>query len=187
MGLDMLQHVKTTMRTLSTWGSGILLLLLLSGCQDSSMSDLREWVASAYKDEKPEIEPLPEIPPYKSYEYKAADQDDPFDAKNIITDRPEATVAGDSPNKNRRKEELERYPLDALKMVGTLIQEEKPYVIVQTSEGTAHRATVGNYMGQNEGQIKQILPLEQKVVLAELVLDPGGRWVTREVEFTIDE
>ena len=60
-------------------------------------------------------------------------------------------------------------------------------MIVQVNDGTAHRAAVGNYMGQNDGQIKQILPLEQKVVLAELVLDPAGRWVTREVEITIDE
>ena len=96
-------------------------------------------------------------------------------------------AVGESPDANRRKEALERFPLDALKMVGTLIQGETPYVIVQASDGTAHRAAIGNYMGQNDGQIKQILPLEQKVVLAELVLDPAGRWVTREVEITIDE
>lgn len=151
------------------------------------MSDLKEFVASAYRDKKPEIEPLPEIPPYKGFEYSAIEEEDPFNQENIITERPDGTFAGQSPDADRRREPLEAYPLDALKMVGTLTQEDTPYVIVQTSDGTAHRATIGNYMGQNEGKIQQIVPVEQKIVLAELVLDPAGRWVTRELEITIDE
>jgi type IV pilus assembly protein PilP len=66
-------------------------------------------------------------------------------------------------------------------------QKSRPWVIVQTSEGTAHRATIGNYIGQNEGKIKKIIAEEQRVVLAELVLDAKGDWVSREVEITIDE
>ena len=165
----------------------LVALLFLTACQDSNMPDLKEFVASAYRDKKPDIEPLPEIAPYKGFASSAADDADPFNTENIITDRPDNLAAGDSPDSNRRKEELERYPLDALRMVGTLIRGETPYVIVQTSEGTAHRATLGNYMGQNDGRIKEILPQEQKVVLAEMVVDPVGRWVTREVELIIDE
>lgn len=168
---------------------GIALLLMgLQACQDTEMRDLKEFVATAYQDRKPEIEPLPEIPPYQKFEYAAAEEEDPFDAENIVTSRAEGNVvAGDNPDKNRRREELEKFPLDALKMVGTMIKEQQPWVIVRTSEGTAHRATIGNYMGQNEGKIKQIIPEEQKVLLAELVIDTAGRWVTREVEITIDE
>lgn len=165
----------------------LVIMVFLAGCQDSNMPDLKEFVASAYRDKKPDIEPLPEIAPYKGFEYAAGGEADPFNAENIITDRPDNLTTGDSPDINRRREALESYPLDALRMVGTLVREQTPYVIVQTSEGTAHRATVGNYMGQNDGQIKQILPSEQKVVLAEMVIDPVGRWVTREVEITIDE
>jgi type IV pilus assembly protein PilP len=164
-----------------------LVLLSLAGCQDSNMTDLKEFVASAYRDKKPEIEPLPEIPPYKGFEYSAIEEEDPFNQQNIITERPDGALAGQRPDKDRRREPLEAFPLDALRMVGTLTQEETPYVIVQTSDGTAHRATIGNYMGLNEGKIKQIVPVEQKIVLAELVLDPAGRWVTRELEITIDE
>ena len=172
---------------LRVWAIVLAACVFMTGCQDSNMTDLRDFVASAYRDKKPEIEPLPEIPPFKPHEYSAAEEEDPFNTDNIITDRPDNVAVGESPDANRRKEALERFPLDALKMVGTLIQGETPYVIVQASDGTAHRAAIGNYMGQNDGQIKQILPLEQKVVLAELVLDPAGRWVTREVEITIDE
>lgn len=191
-------RIKPSAPTASTAASGAersslktilvcAMLLFLVGCQDRNMTDLKEFVANAYRDKKPEIEPLPEIPPYKGFEYSAIEEEDPFNQENIITERPDGALAGQSPDADRRREPLEAYPLDALKMVGTLVQEDTPFVIVQTSEGTAHRATIGNYMGQNEGKIKQIIPVEQKVVLAELVLDPAGRWVTRELEITIDE
>lgn len=168
--------------------SALLLLTSVQACQNSEMSDLKGFVSSAYKDRKPEIEPLPEIQPYKGFEYAGAEDQDPFNYSNIVTNRSDGVVAvGDTRDANRRREALEGYPLDALKMVGTMTQQDVPWVIVQTSEGTAHRATVGNYMGQNEGKIKTILTDEQKIVLSELVLDPAGRWVTREVELIIDE
>lgn len=165
-----------------------LLVLSLSGCFGSGMQDLKDFVANAYKDKKPEIEPLPAIRPYDRYEYSAEENLDPFSVQNIISDRSSAGVAGGiSPDANRRKEELEAYPLDALKFVGTMVRKKQPWVVIETNEGKAFRATIGNYMGQNDGKIKSIVPDEQKVVLAELVLGPAGRWVTREVELTIDE
>ena len=165
-----------------------VLMFALQACQGGDMRDLKEFVSSAYKDAKPEIEPLPEIQPYKGFEYAGLEDQDPFSVTNIVTNRGDGTIAvGVNRDENRRREALERYPLDALKMVGTMTQQDVPWVIVQTSEGTAHRATVGNYMGQNEGKIKTILTEEQKIVLSELVLDTAGRWVTREVELIIDE
>jgi len=166
----------------------VVLLLALQGCQDSSMSDLKTFVDEAYKDKKPEIEPLPEIQPFKGYEYSASEESDPFSIANIVSTRDgEGTSNNSRPDANRRREPLEDYPLDALKMVGTMTQNNKPWVIVQTSEGTAHLATVGNYLGQNDGKITKILTDEQLVTLAETVLDTAGRWITRDVEITVDE
>lgn len=175
-------HIQRFMKSYS-----FIIVFFIGGCQGSQMEDLRSFVADAYKDRKPEIEPLPEIKPYKGYAYSAFNEADPFDSRNIQIDKAGAVGLGLRPDTNRRKEPLEAYPLDALNMVGTLSQQGKPWVIVQTSEGTAHRATVGNYMGQNEGEIKEIELEQQKVVITELVLDPAGRWVNRDVEFTIDE
>ena len=161
---------------------------LFQACQSGEMDDLRQFVATAYQDKKPEIEPLPEIQPYKGFEYAAADSEDPFGSKNIENTRADGVSGeGGSPDENRRKEPLEAYPLDALKMVGTLTQDQIAWVIVQTSDGKALRATLGNYMGQNDGKITEISLDEQKVILAELVLDTAGRWVSREREISIDE
>ena len=166
----------------------LISLMMLQGCVDSNMTDLRAFVADAYKDKKPEIDPLPEIEPYQGFEYASAEKSDPFLFGNIISNRnDEAVVAGKRPDRNRIKEPLEEFPLDALNMVGTLSQKGVPWVIVKTSLGTAHIAQVGNYLGQNDGKITQIYPDEQRVVLEETVADPTGRWITRDVEITIYE
>ena len=164
-------------------------LLLLQGCEDRSMSDLREFVATAYQDRKPEIEPLPEIEPFQAFEYSASNSSDPFDFDNISTERgdPDGRSAGKRPDANRRREALENFPLDALKLVGTLSRKNVPWVIVQTNEGKAHLAKAGNYLGQNDGKIKSIDPERQLVQLEETVRDAGGRWITRDIDLKIDE
>lgn len=169
-------------------GSLVLAAMVLQGCADSNMTDLRTFVADAYKDKKPEIEPLPEIQPYKGFEYASMDKNEPFNFDNIVSNRDdESIVAGKRPDANRIKEPLEEFPLDALNMVGTMSQKGVPWVIVKTNLGTAHLASIGNYLGQNDGKITQIFPDEQRIVLVETVADPAGRWVTRDVEITIDE
>ena len=167
----------------------VLMVLLLQGCVDSEMTDLRTFVADVYKDKKPEIEPLPEIQPYKGFEYGSLDKNDPFNFDNIVSNRDAeaAAQATERPDANRIKEPLEEFPLDALSMVGTISQQGVPWVIVKTNQGSAHLASVGSYLGQNDGKITQIFPEEQRVVLVETVADPAGRWVTRDVEITIDE
>lgn len=162
-------------------------ILLLQACQQD-MSDLEIFVRDAYKDKKPKIEPLPEIQPYQGYEYSASEESDPFSYNNIVSSRDGGEgVSGKRPDADRRREALEEFPLDALSFVGTIVKEQKPWVIVQTSRGTAHLATIGNYLGQNDGKIRSIKAEEQRVVLVETVLDSAGRWVTRDVELTIDE
>ena len=163
--------------------------LALQGCLDSNMTDLREFVETAYQDEKPAIDPLPPFEPYQAYKYEPGQDLDPFAVSNIITNRDGDgnVLSANRPKDDRLKEELEKFPLDALSFVGTITQEGVPWVIVQSNDGIAHLATVGNYMGQNDGQIKNIFPDEQRVVLVETVLDPQSRWVTRDVELTIDD
>ena len=167
--------------------------IFLVGCQDSSMSDLRAFVDEAFKDEKPEIPPLPVVEPFIPYTYAAFDLNDPFNFGNIIGlagaggGGVESAGTSKPPVANRRKEELENYPLDALSMVGTLSKENKPWVVVKTTQGNVLLATIGNYVGENYGKIKRISTEEQVVILTETVPDPSGRWVTRDVEITVDE
>ena len=168
----------------------ISVMFFLSACGDSRMADLQEFVDSAFQDKKPAIEPLPPFEPYQAYKYEVDEDLDPFYKGNIITNRDDRSGSGrfgERPNANREKEPLEDFPLDALSMVGTMTQKDVPWVIVRTAQGTAHLATIGNYLGQNDGRITQIFPDEQRVVLVETVPDASGRWVSRDVEISIDE
>jgi type IV pilus assembly protein PilP len=161
----------------------LLISVLLTGCGGGDMDDLKTFVADAYKDKKPEIEPLPIIRPFTAYEYSGAEQNDPFNAENILGDNAGADGGRET---ERPTEPLEEFPLDALKMVGTLVKEDQPWVIVKTSTGLALLASEGNYMGQNNGRITKISPERQLVILSERLLDSAGRWVTREVQVTVD-
>ena len=174
---------KTLLRS-----GALIAILFLSGCGGDGLQDLREFVDTAYQDRRPEIEPLPEMQPFEKYEYAAFDLPDPFSLGNVVTQEAAGgDDAGLRPDPDRPREPLESYPLDALTMSGTLVRNEQAWAVIQTTQGIAHFLTVGNYMGQNDGQIKEINTEQQKVILTETVRNASGRWEARDVELTIDE
>ena len=85
----------------------------------------------------------------------------------------------------RRKEPLEDFPLDSLKMVGTLERGKRFWAIVQAPDGTVHKLEPGNHAGQNFGKVKKIT--EEKVELLELIQGALGDWVEREASLAITE
>lgn len=159
-----------------------LLAVPLAGCGQRGMDDLRQFVSEAHKDRRPQIESLPRIRPYEIFTYSAENLVDPFAPANLQQDKPVAAASG-GPDPNRRKEPLEQFPLDSLRMVGTLFQNGTWWVVVQAPDGTVHRLTLGNYLGQNYGRITQIN--EERVELTELVPGTAGEWVERPSNITI--
>ena len=94
---------------------------------------------------------------------------------------PQAAGSGGSalqPDPNRRKEPLEEYPLDALKMVGTLTRGKRALAVIQAPDGTVHQAIVGNHLGQNFGRITKIS--EDKIELIEKIQGGLGDWIERQ-------
>jgi type IV pilus assembly protein PilP len=132
-----------------------------------------------------EIEPLPDIKPVEPYSYSSQDLPDPFDIENLKPKRVVSTRSGEGPDTNRRREPLENYPLDSLKMVGTLFRETEHRAIIQTPEGAVQTAEVGNYLGQNYGKIISID--ENEVKIKEQVLNSAGTWVERDASIQVDQ
>jgi hypothetical protein len=89
---------------------------------------------------------------------------------------------GSSPELHRRKEPLENYPLDSLKMVGTLRRGTEVWAIIQAPDRNVFRAKAGDQLGQNFGTISKIT--EDKVGVTELVQGPTGHWVERTTSLT---
>ncbi len=152
--------------------------MLLAGCNEGDMRDLHQFVKEAHKDRKPRVEPLPRIRPYESYSYTATNLTDPFSSGNLLKRKPMTGGSGLSPDLDRRKEPLEQYPLDSLRMVGTLSRGDASWAVIHAPDGTIHRAGAGNYLGQNFGKIVTVA--DEKLDIKEIVQGPGGNWVERD-------
>ena len=109
-----------------------------------------------------------------------------------LTDMAPIAIAKENPNNNnklkpnldRRKEPLEAFPLDAVKMVGTLQRAGLSYALLQIDK-TVYQAKVGNYVGQNFGMITNIT--ESEIEIKEVVQDATGDWVERPAKLELQE
>lgn len=165
-------------------GPALAVVALLSGCGGDGLDDLRDFVKDAHADRKPKIESLPDIKPYEAFAYAATELTDPFSPANL---RPQSAgkASGPRPDMNRRKEPLEDFPLDALRMVGTLSKGKLSWGIIQAPDGTVHRVQRGNFIGQNFGRITRVS--DDKVDLVEMHQGPLGGWIEREALLAISE
>ncbi len=161
--------------------------LLLAACGSDDLDEVRDFVKNAHADKKPKVEPLPEIKTQESFAYNSANLPDPFASFNLKPSAGNkgagAGVAG--PDPNRRKEPLEDYPLDSLKMVGTISRGKQSFAIIQAPDGTVHRAKTGDHMGQSSGLVTKVT--EEKINLIELIQGPLGDWVEREASLSLLE
>jgi type IV pilus assembly protein PilP len=155
-----------------------LAALALAACGGEEHQDLRAWVKDQDNMPRPRIEPLPEVKPYEPFAY-AADKDglvDPFKPRQIEAPK-QAAGSGIRPDLNRPREPLESYPLENLRMVGTLAQHKQVFALIKTPDSNLFRVKQGNYLGQNFGLITEIN--EATVKLKEIVQDSAGDWIER--------
>ena len=152
--------------------------LMLGAC-GGGMDDLDQYINEIKARPGGRIEPLPEITPYEVFTYQA-DIDgirSPF-----VPDSPQVASGpsdgGTRPDPDRSREFLESFPLDTLRMVGTLDLGGTNFGLVQTSDGLIHRVIPGNYMGQNDGRIIAIR--DSEIELVEIISDGIGGYLERE-------
>jgi type IV pilus assembly protein PilP len=159
---------------------------VLTGCGNDGQADLQDYVRKVKSRTPAPIEPLPEIPQISTFVFEPSDRRDPFvaDTKtNVAVDiSPNDSLA---PDRSRRKEELEGYALDSLRMVGTLEQNETKWGLIRTQDGALHRVRVGNYMGQNDGQITSIR--DDAILLTEVVSEAPGVWRERQATVSLTQ
>ena len=164
--------------------ASLLAALTLVACSDEPHGDLREFVKESENLPHGRIPPLPEVKPYEPYSYNAYDLIDPFKPRKIEPPRGSAS-GGVAPDLNRRREPLEAYPLESLRMVGTLEQKKQMFALVRAPDNTLFRVRTGNYLGQNFGRIVGIT--ESTITLKELVQDSAGGWEEKEQVLQLQE
>lgn len=161
-----------------------LIMLTLAACGGDT-SDLQQYVTQVRGRLPEPIEPIPPVKTADTFAYDALGLRDPFRFEETADEPVTATGSGPRPDPNRRKEYLEGFPLDTLKMVGTLSQGEVTWALIQDLDGLVHRVTEGNYMGQSHGRV--VLVAADRVELSELVPDGNGGWLQRDATITVTE
>ena len=148
---------------------------VLASCS-SEIDELKTFVRESEKGLPRRIEPLPPVKAFEPFTYEGFDLPDPFKPRKL-QDRKDGQQSGLAPDLNRRKEPLEAFPLEQLKMVGTLSQGKDTYALVRADK-TLYRVKKGNYMGQNFGLITDVT--ENEIKLKEIVQDSAGDWAERQ-------
>ncbi len=157
------------------------------GCSNSGKRvEMETYVARIKGRIIKEIEPLPEIKPYEPFSYTAYNLRSPFTpsipeegAKKMVNDD------GIHPDVNRRKEALEAFPIDSLRMVGTIEKQGKKWALILDPKGAVYRLTKGNYVGQNHGRIESVV--DEKILINEIIPDATGGWRDRKASIGIIE
>ncbi|MDO9421630.1 MAG: pilus assembly protein PilP [Herminiimonas sp.] len=167
-------------------GASGFLLVSLFGCGDGGIQDVSQWMKEVRQQTKVSIKPLSEPKKFTPFAYDAKGREDPYSPNKLAVALAKSKKNNGSiqPNLDRRREALESYPLDNLRMVGTLVRPGLTFALLQANN-SVFQVKVGNYIGQNLGMVTKITDTE--VELKEIVQDASGEWVEREAKLELQE
>lgn len=143
-------------------------------------SDLNAWMEEVRARPAPPLDALPPLRTFPAIEYTADGLRDPFSAPIGSRDS-----TGPRPDPNRRKEALEAFPLDALRMVGTIGAGPGMVALVLAPDRVTYRVRKDNFLGQSDGRVASVSP--DRIEIVELVSDGAGGWLERQAALALDE
>lgn len=162
----------------------ILSILVLSGCKQT---DKAELVVEIEKIKANSMGFIPDPPPIierVAYNYKSDGLKSPFRNSIGKIKTREKTLTDIKPDLERERGILESQDLSNFFMTGviSLSRDESPQAIVKNSRGNVYMVSVGDYIGKNNGKIKEITDTTIKL---EEIVPNGPYWVSRPSELTI--
>ncbi|MEO7392845.1 MAG: pilus assembly protein PilP [Ramlibacter sp.] len=170
--------------------TSVSLALMLAGCGSSGQEELQGWMSQQRAQTKPKIQPIPEPKKFTPQIYTQQAATDPFSNQKLTqalkreSSQSTSNAALVAPELARRKEPLESFPLDAMKMVGSMSKAGKPVALVRV-DNLLYQVSPGNYLGQNFGKIMKVG--EAELVLREIVQDAAGEWIERTATLQLQE
>lgn len=161
-----------------------LAVALLGGCA-SDTTELQAWMDQTRRNTPQTVERIPEPKRFEPFAYQASAELEPFAlGKFKVSAAPGRGGSGLKPDTSRRREPLEAFPLDNLKMVGSLRQAGTHIALVQV-DTALYQVKVGHHVGQNFGRITRITDTD--VSVREVVQDAAGDWVERDTSLRLQE
>jgi type IV pilus assembly protein PilP len=173
-----------------TAAAAVSVALLLIACGSSGQEELQAWMNDQRAQTRPKVQPIPEPKKFTPQAYTQETATDPFSNLKLTQalKRESAQTTSNAglvaPELARRKEPLESYPLDTMKMVGSMVKEGRPVALVRV-DNLLYQVRPGNYLGQNFGKIVKVG--ETDVVLREIVQDAAGEWIERTATLQLQE
>jgi type IV pilus assembly protein PilP len=163
--------------------------VLAAGCDLTGQAELQQWMNDTRQTMRPNVQPVPEPKEFTPQAYDSKAVVDPFDGQKFMMavarqQQARASASSIKPDLDRRRETLEGFPLDQVRMVGMMWQSGTNVALLE-SNGSTHMVRVGNYVGQNFGLITRIS--ETEVQLKEIVQDAAGEWVERPARLELQE
>lgn len=159
--------------------------VLLSGCI-VQQQPVKEWMDEQSAKMSGKVDPLPPVVQFVPIQFAGNDTVDPFAPKmaDLKTDGTGAN-AKFMPDLNRKKEFLEGFALDNLKLVGVIKRFNINWALIKSPDGNVNMVKAGNYMGLNYGKI---ISIDQNgLVIKESVQSGGGEWSEREMPIELKE
>jgi type IV pilus assembly protein PilP len=160
--------------------------VLLAGCGDTDVKEVRAWMNEVEKNTQVKVDPLAEPKTFIPYAYSATEMADPFSPNKLLSELARAAASNNpfKPNLDRRRELLEGFPLDTMQMVGALQKGGISYALLQVDR-LVYQVKVGQHLGQNFGLVTRVG--ENAVEIREVVQDAGGDWVERMAKLELQE
>lgn len=159
----------------------------LSACGDNGVGEVKEWMDQTRKETQVKVTPLAEPKVFVPVSYESGSLIDPFDPAKLLVVFARLKAANENglkPDFDRPKEALEAFPLESMKMVGTIDKKKTLIALVQVGK-LIYPTVVGSYVGQNFGKVISVS--ESKVDLVETVQDATGEWMERKVSLELQE
>ena len=168
--------------------------LLGSVTQERTLADLEALKREQEVAPGRKPDPLPKIPHVEPFQYSAGSLSDPFSRDNVDRPwetRPQVVLADDkvedlgpdplAPDLTRERQPLEEFPLDSMTFVGVLVAlGETRGILLSQGTGLTHEVKVGDYVGQDYGEIGDIDLNTGIMVINEVKLGVSGRWQQNE-------
>lgn len=159
----------------------------LSGCGDGGVQEVKQWMEDVRAKTPVSVQKISEPKKFTPFVYSGKDEVDPYSPVKLAVALAKLRANSSSaikPDLERRKEPLESYPLDTIKMVGTMEKPGLSYALLQVDKAV-FQVKVGNYIGQNFGMVTRISDTE--VELKEIVRDAAGDWIERNAKLELQE
>lgn len=166
-----------TLKTIAGWFVMVLPSFMLLSCRSPDDNKLNHYINNIKLRPAKPIESLPNFKPLPLFIYPEEDiHRSPF--------KPKVLSQGDvfSPNAERPRQPLEVFPVDVLTFVGTLSEGSTMWAFIKQPDGRVFRAKLGDYMGQNDGQI---ISINAKVIQLNETIRVEGQWQTRKVSIEL--